>query len=297
MKNAELIVKMLERAGIRWAFGIPSGPVLPIIEALRKSSIEYVLTASETSAAFMAQAVGAFTGVPGVCISTLGPGATNLTTGVGAAWLDRTPLIAITCNVPIPWLDRRIQMRIDHHALFQPLTKASLPLREGHVAAPLSEALTIACAEPPGPVHLDLPEDVAAATATETVLSPERVGSSLPDISAEVVSRAAEVLAKSRRPAVANGDDAQKCENRRMAEVIYESLAKTQGSMFFARGAMAGKNMPTLLHDVGRAPKVSEQNWQSPSLTRRPGANNRPLPACAARFSGKSRRCFFRHHT
>ncbi|HKM50446.1 MAG TPA: thiamine pyrophosphate-binding protein [Candidatus Bathyarchaeia archaeon] len=205
MKNADLIVQMLERAGIRWAFGIPSGPVLPIIEALRKSSIEYVLTASETSAAFMAQAVGAFTGVPGVCISTLGPGATNLTTGVGAAWLDRTPLIAITCNVPIPWLERRIQMRIDHHALFQPLTKASLPLREGHVAGPLSKALTIACAEPPGPVHLDLPEDVAAATATETILSPKHADNSLPDISAEVASKTAKALAQSKRPLLIAG--------------------------------------------------------------------------------------------
>ena len=89
------------------------------------------------------------TSVPGVCISTLGPGATNLSTGVGAAWLDRTPLIAITCNVPTSWLERRIQMRIDHHALFQPLTKASLPLREGHVAESLSKALVLACAEPP----------------------------------------------------------------------------------------------------------------------------------------------------
>ena len=135
MKNADLIVQILQRAGVRWAFGIPSGPVLPIIEALRKSSIEYVLTACESSAAFMAQTVGALSGVPGVCISTLGPGATNLATGVGAAWLDRTPLLAITCNVPTPWLNRRIQMRIDHNVLFQPLTKASLSLREGHVCA------------------------------------------------------------------------------------------------------------------------------------------------------------------
>ena len=167
MNNASLMVKMLERAGVRWAFGIPSGPVLPLIEALRESSVKYVLTASETSAAFMAQAVGAITGIPGVCVSTLGPGATNLTTGVGAAWLDRTPLIAVTCNVPTAWLNRRIQMRIDHQALFQPLTKASFQLRHGNVAETLSNALAIACAEPPGPVHLDLPEDVSSAATTE----------------------------------------------------------------------------------------------------------------------------------
>lgn len=120
MKNVELIVRMLQEAGVRWVFGVPSGPVLPLIEALRQSDVRYVLTASETSAGFMASAVGHLPGTPGVCVVTLGPGATNLATGVGAAWLDRSPVIAITCNVPTPWLNRRIQMRIDHHALFRP---------------------------------------------------------------------------------------------------------------------------------------------------------------------------------
>ena len=70
-----------------------------------------------------ASAVGYLTGVPSVCVSTVGPGATNLTTGVGCAWLDRLPVLALTCNVPSGWLRRRIQMRIDHCALFGPLTK------------------------------------------------------------------------------------------------------------------------------------------------------------------------------
>ena len=125
MKNVEVLVELLEAAGVRWVFGIPSGPVLPLIEALRRSRVDFVLTASETSAGFMATTVGQLTGIPGVCVATLGPGATNLTTGVGAAWLDRAPVLAITCNVTTPWLNRRIQMRIDHHALFGPLTKAS----------------------------------------------------------------------------------------------------------------------------------------------------------------------------
>jgi len=167
MNNAELIVRMLEQAGARWAFGVPSGPVLPLIEAMRGSTLEYVLTASETSAGYMAAIAGQLSGTVGVCVSTLGPGATNLATGVGGAWLDRAPVLAITCNVGTEWLGRRVQMRIDHHALFQPITKASLPLRCGSVAAPLREALALACVEPPGPVHLDLPEDVAVAEAVE----------------------------------------------------------------------------------------------------------------------------------
>ncbi|HEY2917587.1 MAG TPA: thiamine pyrophosphate-binding protein, partial [Candidatus Binatia bacterium] len=83
MNNSDLIVRTLEKAGIRWVFGVPSGPVLPLIDALRRSSVQFVLTANETSAGFMAAAVGYLTGVPGVCVSTVGPGATNLTTGVG----------------------------------------------------------------------------------------------------------------------------------------------------------------------------------------------------------------------
>src|ERR687896_2759277 len=167
MTNSDVIVRMLEKAGVRWVFGVPSGPVLPLIESLRQSPVQFVLTASETSAGFMASAIGYLTGVPGVCVSTVGPGATNLTTGVGCAWLDRVPLLAITCNVATRWLERRIQMRIDHHALFRPLTKASFALRPDNVGRYLAESIALACAEPPGPVHLDLPEDVGVAAASE----------------------------------------------------------------------------------------------------------------------------------
>ena len=252
MKNADLIVQMLERAGVRWAFGIPSGPVLPIIEALRKSSIEYVLTACESSAAFMAQTVGALSGVPGVCISTLGPGATNLATGVGAAWLDRTPLLAITCNVPTPWLERRIQMRIDHHALFQPLTKASLSLREGHVAEPLANAIAIACAEPPGPVHLDLPEDVASATATETALQVDHANVSLPDISTEVSSKTAEALAQSRHPLLIAGLTFTRSKARQSLLQFIERQQIPYALTLHAKGFLPEEH-PNYIGVIGRA--------------------------------------------
>jgi acetolactate synthase-1/2/3 large subunit len=204
MKNAELIVRLLEQAGVRWVFGVPSGPVLPLIEALRQSDVDFVLTASETSAGFMATTVGQLTGKPGVCVSTVGPGATNLATGVGAAWLDGAPVLAITCNVPTPWLDRRIQMRIDHHALFRPLTKATIPLRADNVGASVSDAIALAMQETPGPVHLDLPEDVAVATAVEGAARntpPVR----LMDISREVVSAVEPALRAARRPIVVTG--------------------------------------------------------------------------------------------
>jgi hypothetical protein len=131
-ENSDLLVRLLEEAGVRWVFGIPSGPVLPFIESLGRSPVQFILTASETSAGFMAATVGYLTGIPGVCVSTLGPGATNLATGVGCAWLDRSPVIAITCNVATRWLERHIQMRIDHHTLFKPLTKATVSLARAY---------------------------------------------------------------------------------------------------------------------------------------------------------------------
>jgi acetolactate synthase-1/2/3 large subunit len=204
MNNSDVIVRTLTRAGIRWVFGVPSGPVLPLIDALRRSSVQFVLTASETSAGFMATAVGYLTGVPGVCVSTVGPGATNLTTGVGCAWLDRAPLLAITCNVATPWLERRIQMRIDHHALFQPLTKASFSFREGAVERTLDEAMAIATREPPGPVHLDLPEDIAQAEPRDFNPSP-RESIRFPDLSRDIAKIVAAALAQSRRPLLVTG--------------------------------------------------------------------------------------------
>jgi acetolactate synthase-1/2/3 large subunit len=204
MNNSDVIVRALEQAGVRWVFGVPSGPVLPLIEALRQSSIDFILTASETSAGFMATAVGYLTGIPGVCTSTVGPGATNLTTGVGCAWLDRAPIMAITCNVASAWLDRRIQMRIDHHALFKPLTKATISFRDLPAAEAVRRAVAIAGEEPPGPVHLDLPEDIAQAPPTDFVAlaheSPRRA-----DLSAQVVKVISTALANSRRPLVLTG--------------------------------------------------------------------------------------------
>jgi acetolactate synthase-1/2/3 large subunit len=204
VNNAELIVKLLEERGVRWVFGIPSGPVLGLIEALRHSSIDYVLTANESSAGFMATTIGQLTGVPGVCVATVGPGATNLTTGVGAAWLDRAPVLAVTCNVPSAWLERRIQMRIDHHALFRPLTKATFTARSDDLAATLTTALDLACAEPPGPVHLDLPDDVGEAMAGASTLAAYSPPPPVGDLDA-ALAQLAEALAASRRPLLLTG--------------------------------------------------------------------------------------------
>src|ERR1043165_3283568 len=140
MNNAELIVAILKSAAIRRGFGVPSGNVLPLMEAMRTGGVDFVLTAHEGSAGFAADVTGRMSGAPGLCIATLGPGATNLATRVGWEFLDRSPLIAITCNLVAEQLGRRIQMWIDHHALFAPITKATFRLEPGKVAATVAEA-------------------------------------------------------------------------------------------------------------------------------------------------------------
>src|ERR1051326_2654745 len=136
MNHANVIVATLRAAGITRGFGIPSGNVLPLMDSMRRGGVEFVLTAHEGSAGFAADVTGRMSGAPGLCIATLGPGATNLATGVGNAWLDRSPLIAITCNLVTEQLGRRIQMWIDHHALFAPITKAPFRLEPRQVAGP-----------------------------------------------------------------------------------------------------------------------------------------------------------------
>ena len=221
MNNADLIVGILKSAGIRHGFGVPSGNVLPLMEAMRAGGIEFVLTAHEGTAGFAADVTARMTGRPGLCLATLGPGATNLATGVGCAFLDRSPLIAITCTLNEAQLGRRIQMRIDHHALFKPITKATLRLKSGAIAATVAEALRIVLSEPMGPVHLDLPEDVALASATEAVTHPVTpVPLDPPDDAA--IATAAALLRAARRPVAVIGSNAMRMRNHGALKAFLE---------------------------------------------------------------------------
>lgn len=204
--NADLIAELLASAGVRHAFGIPSGQVLALIEAMGKAGIEFVLVSHEGSAGFMADVAGRVSGVPGVAVATVGPGATNLTTGIGNAYLDRSPALAFTGQVPFAQLGRRVQMRIDHQALFRPLVKATHQLAPGTVAATVQQALAVATAEPPGPVHLDLPEDVAVAPADPGAPEGPPTASDAPARASEAdLARVADLLRQARRPVAALG--------------------------------------------------------------------------------------------
>jgi acetolactate synthase I/II/III large subunit len=221
MNNADLIVATLKAAGIARGFGIPSGNVLPLMEAMRKGGIDFVLTAHEGSAGFAADVTGRMTKAPGLCIATLGPGATNLATGVGNAWLDRSPLIAITCNLNTDQLGRRIQMWIDHHALFKPITKATFRLEAGRIAETVKEAIRIAMSEPRGPVHLDLPEDVALAPARGDAAAMKALSKILPAPNG-AIAKAGELIANARRPVAVLGSSAMRVANPDLLRQVIE---------------------------------------------------------------------------
>jgi acetolactate synthase-1/2/3 large subunit len=251
MTNADLIVRTLRAAGVSHGFGIPSGNVLPLLEAMRVGGLPYVLTAHEGSAAFAADVMGRLTGAPGLCIATLGPGATNLTTGVGNAWLDRSPLLALTCNLPTTQLGRRIQMAIDHHTLFRPITKASLALRQGRVASVLAEAIGLALSEPLGPVHLDLPEDVALAEATEPVPAIPS-GRPLAAAPEAMLRRAGEILAGARRPLAVLGSSAMRLRDPTALRAVIERHRLPFATTTMAKG-MISEDHPLSLGCLERA--------------------------------------------
>ncbi len=221
MNNADLIVATLKSAGVKHGFGVPSGNVLPLMDAMRTGGIDFVLTAHEGSAGFAADVTARISGTPGFCIATLGPGATNLATGIGDAFLDRSPMIAITCTLNEAQLGRRIQMWIDHHTLMKPITKATMRLEKGKVGAQLAEAIRIAMTEPQGPVHLDLPEDVAVAQTSESVpvLSKADPLANAPDADIE---NAVRIIGAAKRPVAVIGTSAMRMHDADLLRAVVE---------------------------------------------------------------------------
>jgi acetolactate synthase-1/2/3 large subunit len=253
MNNSDLIVKILKQAGVTHGFGIPSGNVLPLVEAMRLGGMEFVLTAHEGSASFAADVMGRMTGRPGFCIATLGPGATNLSTGVGSAFLDRTPMIAITCNLNTPQLGRRIQMWIDHHALFRPITKATLAASHDNVAEVMAQALEIALSEPMGPVHIDLPEDVSLAAAKDTTvpgmveMKPVSARASEDDL-----ETASALIAKAKHPVAILGSSAMRMTDPSLLKAFVEHHGLPFGASTMAKG-MIDEDHPLSFGCIERA--------------------------------------------
>lgn len=170
-KTAQVIADILAGEGVKHVFGVSGGEAAEMIEALRLAGIEYVLVKHEAVAAFIADVYGQITGQPGVCLSTVGPGATNLVSGLANAYLDRSPVIAISATVPPGWQATFTHQVLDLDTLFKPVTKWNAEITPDNIIDVMSRALQVATAERPGPVHITLPSNVAAMPAR---LDPDR---------------------------------------------------------------------------------------------------------------------------
>ncbi|MBW4675859.1 MAG: acetolactate synthase large subunit [Desmonostoc geniculatum HA4340-LM1] len=163
MNTAELLVQCLENEGVQYIFGLPGEENLHVLEALKHSSIKFITTRHEQGAAFMADVYGRLTGKAGVCLSTLGPGATNLMTGVADANLDGAPLVAITGQVGTDRMHIESHQYLDLVAMFAPVTKWNKQIvRPSITPEVVRKAFKRSQSEKPGAVHIDLPENIAA---------------------------------------------------------------------------------------------------------------------------------------
>jgi acetolactate synthase-1/2/3 large subunit len=190
-------------------YGLPGGEILEFIHAARAAGIEFVLTRHEAAAAFMADVTGQIERRPGVCVSTLGPGAMNMTLGVANAYLDRSPLIAITATMSAAASPYATHQNLDLNAVYRPFTKMAITLDGHNTAQKVREALRRSVAPRMGPVHVALPSDIAKATEREIdagepiAIAPPHLGPA----DRGAVTRIAKVLAEAERPVVVLGLD------------------------------------------------------------------------------------------
>lgn len=168
MKAAELFIRCLEREGVRFIYGIPGEENLDIMDALLSSSIRFIATRHEQGAAFMADVQGRLTGQAGVCLSTLGPGATNLVTGVADANMDHAPLVAIAGQAATNRLHKESHQVLDLVNLFQPITKyASQILNPEIIPEVVRKAFKVAQTGKPGAAFIEFPENIAAISGLD----------------------------------------------------------------------------------------------------------------------------------
>ena len=207
LNTAELLVQCLENEGVEYVFGLPGEENLHILQALKHSSIKFITTRHEQGAAFMADVYGRLTGKAGVCLSTLGPGATNLMTGVADANLDGAPLVAITGQVGTDQMHIESHQYLDLVAMFAPVTKWNTQIvRPSNTPEIIRKAFKIAQSEKPGAVHIDLPENIAAMPVTGQILNKdtrERTYSSWRSINS-----VAAAISKAKNPLILAGNGA-----------------------------------------------------------------------------------------
>ncbi len=238
MKASDLFVKCLEEEGIEYIFGVPGEENADFMMSLDKSSkIKFILTRHEQGAAFMAEIYGRLTGNPAGCLGTLGPGATNLITGVADSNMDRAPMLVFTGQGSSQRLHKESHQIMDVVKMFGPVTKwATSILHPDTIAEIIRKAVRLARTEKPGAVHIELPEDVAKMETDTVPLKPIRFRRSVPDD--KVVDKAFDVIKNAKRPIILAGNG---CIRKRASKQLRRFCEQTGIgviSTFMAKGSV-----------------------------------------------------------
>ncbi len=250
IKASDLLVQCLEAEGVKYIFGLPGEENEDLLFSLDKSSIKFISTRHEQGAAFMADVYGRLTGKAGVCLATLGPGATNLITGVADAQLDKAPLVAITGQGSSRRLHKESHQIVDIVNLFKPIVKWNTSINHPDIIPEIvRKAFKLAEIEKPGATHFELPEDIAKLkVAGKEPIVPQRVRRSAPDYKA--LQATVDLLKQSKKPLIIAGNGAiRKLASKHLIEFV-ETTHIPVVSTFMGKGAIGDKN-PHSLFAVG----------------------------------------------
>lgn len=238
MQASDLFVQCLEAEGIEYIFGVPGEENAHFMMSLEESkSIRFVLTRHEQGAAFMAEIYGRLTGNPAACLGTLGPGATNLITGVADSNMDRAPMLVLTGQGSTRRLHKESHQVMDVVAMFRPVTKWADTIRHADtIPEMVRKAIRIARTEKPGAVHLELPEDVAKQPTNALPMKPVRFRRPVPDD--KVVNNAFEVLSKAKKPIIIAGNGCIRKRASKQLRLLCEKTGIGVISTFMAKGCV-----------------------------------------------------------
>jgi len=260
MKASDLVVKCLEAEGVEHIFGLPGEENADVMISLLDSKIRFVLCRHEQAAAFMADAYGRLTGKAGVCLATLGPGATNLVTGVADANMDRAPLVAIIGQADTKRLHKESHQAMDSIAMYKPITKwAQSVVHPGNVPEVVRKAFKIAEAEKPGATLIELPEDLMKEQVAKKPMEARRTRR--PGADHRAVRAAADLIAKAKNPMILAGNGAI----RKRAAKQLRRLARKTGipviNTFMGKGAMP-RTDPHCLFTMG----LQAKDWANHAI-------------------------------
>ena len=223
MKASDLFVKALENQGVEYIFGIPGEENLDVLESLRTSKIKLVVTRHEQAAGFMAATYGRLTGKTGVCISTLGPGATNFATSAAYAQLGAMPMMMITGQKPILSSKQGRFQIVDIVQMMRPMTKYAEQITHGNrIPAMLHEAFRIAEQERPGAVHIELPEDIAREDTSAQIMETHPVRR--PIAEQKAIKELVTALSKAKHPLIVVGTGANR---KRVSNMLTQFVEQT----------------------------------------------------------------------